>query len=37
MKRISNILAWGALAIVAALCVLNWHTLMVPAPLDLVL
>lgn len=37
MKRISNLLAWGALAIVAALCVLNWHTLMVPAPLDLVL
>jgi uncharacterized integral membrane protein len=37
MKRISNLLAWGALAIVTALCVLNWHTLMVPAPLDLVL
>ena len=37
MKRVSNLLAWGALAIVAALCVLNWHTLMVPAPLDLVL
>lgn len=37
MKRISNILAWGALAIVAALCVLNWSTLSVPAPLDLVL
>lgn len=37
MKRISNLLAWGALAIVAALCVLNWHTLMVPAPLDLVI
>lgn len=37
MKRISNILAWGALAIVAALCVLNWNTLSVPAPLDLVL
>lgn len=37
MKGISNLLAWGALAIVAALCVLNWHTLMVPAPFDLVL
>jgi len=37
MKGISNLLAWGALAIVAALCVLNWHTLMVPASLDLVL
>lgn len=37
MKRISNLLAWGALAIVAALCVLNWHTLMEPAPIDLVL
>ncbi len=37
MKRVSNLLAWGALAIVAALCILNWHTLMVPAPLDLVL
>lgn len=37
MKRVSNLLAWGTLAIVAALCILNWHTLMVPAPLDLVL
>lgn len=37
MKRISNLLAWGALAIVAALCFLNWHTLAAPAPLDLVL
>lgn len=37
MRRVSNLLAWGAFAIVAALCVLNWHTLMVPAPLDLVL
>jgi uncharacterized integral membrane protein len=37
MKRISNILAWGALAIVAALCALNWNTLSAPAPLDLVL
>ncbi len=36
MKRVSNLLAWGALAIVIALCVLNWHTLMLPAPLDLV-
>lgn len=37
MKRISNILAWGALAIVAALCALNWNTLSATAPLDLVL
>jgi len=37
MKRVSNLLAWGALAIVAALCFLNWHTLTSPAPLDLVL
>ncbi len=37
MKRISNLLAWGALAIVAALCVLNWGTLSAQAPLDLVL
>ena len=36
MKRVSNILAWGALAIVAALCFLNWHTLTAPATLDLV-
>lgn len=37
MKRISNIFAWGALAIIAALCVLNWPTLSAQAPLDLVL
>lgn len=37
MKRISNLLAWGALAIVGALCVLNWGTLSAEAPLDLVL
>ena len=37
MKRISNILAWGALAIIAALCALNWNTLSAQAPLDLVL
>lgn len=36
MKRVSNLLAWGALAIVAALCFLNWHTLSAVAPLDLV-
>ncbi len=36
MKRVSNLLAWGALAIIAALCFLNWHTLSAPAPLDLV-
>jgi len=37
MKRVSNLLAWGALVIVAALCVLNWPTLTALAPLDLVL
>lgn len=37
MKRVSNILAWGVLVIVAALCVLNWPTLSALAPLDLVL
>lgn len=36
MKRISNLVAWGLLAVVAALCVLNWPTLMQPAPIDLV-
>ncbi len=36
MKRVSNLLAWGALAIVAALCFLNWQTLSAVAPLDLV-
>ena len=36
MKRVSNLLAWGALAIVAALCFLNWQTLTAVAPLDLV-
>ena len=36
MKRVSNLLAWGALAIVAALCFLNWQTLAAVAPLDLV-
>jgi len=35
MRRLSNLLAWGALAIVAALVVLNWPTLMIPAPLNL--
>jgi uncharacterized integral membrane protein len=36
MKRVSNLLAWGAVAVVAALSALNWPTLMAPAPLDLV-
>jgi uncharacterized integral membrane protein len=36
MNRWSNLLAWGAVAIVAALAVLNWSTLMAPAPLNLV-
>lgn len=34
--RITNLLAWGAVAVVAALAVLNWSTLMAPAPIDLV-
>lgn len=37
MNRWSNLLAWGAVAIVAALAVLNWSTLMAPAPLNLVI
>lgn len=36
MRRVSNLLAWGAVAVVAALIVLNWSTLTVPAPIDLV-
>ena len=36
MNRVSNLLAWGAVAIVAALAALNWSTLMAPAPLNLV-
>ena len=36
MKRVANLLTWGAVAIVAALAVLNWTTLMAPAPLNLV-
>ena len=37
MNRVSNLLAWGAVAIVAALAALNWSTLMEPAPLNLVI
>jgi hypothetical protein len=36
MRRLSNLLAWGFAAIVAALAALNWPALMAPAPLDLV-
>lgn len=36
MRRVSNLLAWGAAAIIAALAALNWATLMVSAPLNLV-
>ncbi|MFO1324397.1 MAG: LapA family protein [Burkholderiales bacterium] len=36
MKRISNILAWGAVVVAAGLVALNWATLMTPAPLNLV-
>lgn len=35
MKRVINLLAWSALAVVAALSVLNWTTLTAQAPLDL--
>ena len=37
MNRILNLLAWGAVAVVAALAVLNWSTLTTPAQLDLVI
>lgn len=37
MHRISNLLAWGAAAIVVAFAALNWTTLMAPAPLDLLI
>jgi len=36
MKRLSNLLAWGFAAIVAALAALNWPALMAPAALNLV-
>jgi hypothetical protein len=35
MKRLSNLLAWLSLAIVAAVAALNWSTLMAPASLNL--
>jgi uncharacterized integral membrane protein len=37
MNRLSNVVAWGAAAVVAALAVVNWSTLTAPAPLDLLL
>lgn len=37
MNRLSNVVAWGTAAIVAVLAVVNWSTLMAPAPLDLLL
>ncbi len=37
MNRILNLLAWGAVVVIAALAVLNWSTLTAPAPLDLVI
>ncbi|MGE0356972.1 MAG: lipopolysaccharide assembly protein LapA domain-containing protein [Burkholderiales bacterium] len=37
MKRVTNLLAWGAVAIVGAFAVLNWSTLTAPAPLNLVI
>lgn len=36
MKRVIGLLAWGTVAIVAALASLNWPTMMAEAPLDLV-
>lgn len=35
MKNFSNLLAWGATALIAALAALNWGTLMADAPLNL--
>ena len=37
MKKLTTVLAWIVLALVAALAALNWSTLMQPAPLNLVL
>lgn len=37
MQRLSNWLAWGVVTLVAILAVLNWQTLMTPAPIDLLL
>lgn len=36
MRRVSTLLAWAAVALVAALAILNWSTLMASAPLNLV-
>ncbi|MEO5764724.1 MAG: hypothetical protein ABIR52_05385 [Casimicrobiaceae bacterium] len=35
MQRASNWVAWGAVAVVVGLAILNWQTLMSPAPIDL--
>lgn len=35
MQRVSNWLAWGVVAIVTALAIMNWHTLVTPAPVEL--
>jgi len=37
MKRVTNLLAWGVVAVIGALAVLNWSTLTAPAPLNLVI
>jgi uncharacterized integral membrane protein len=37
MKRVTNLLAWGVVAVIGALAVLNWATLTAPAPLNLVI
>lgn len=36
MHQVSTLIAWGVTALVAALAALNWTTLTVSAPLDLV-
>lgn len=35
MQRITNWIAWSVVAVIALLAVLNWGTLMMPAPIDL--
>lgn len=37
MSRVLNLLAWGAVAVIAALSALNWPVLASPAQLDLVI
>lgn len=35
MQRITNWIAWSVVAVIVLLAVLNWGTLMMPAPIDL--